>query len=604
MNTDIKPDIKTEWDLSGLLSGEDDPKIEQLKEAASKRNAAFVAKWKDRTDYLEDPAVLTEALAEYEKMEEVGIGGGAAWYYFWLRLKLDQDNSALKAKYNKIEDFGIKQGNELSFFMHRISKIPENKQAAFLNYPGLQKYRHLLESSFKSAKYLLSEDEEKLLALMSKPAYSNWVQMTDEFLNKEEAEVLDVDGSRVKKPFSAVASLLSHKDKKVRDSAAAALNTILYKYSDVAEHELNSILQVRKTEDELRKAARADMLTLVSDDVELEVVDALLKSVAQKFNVSAKFYELKAKLLGQPLLGYHERNVEIGTSVDTLTLDKCINVVSTAFKKLDSEFLTIFQTYLKNGQIDVYPKKGKEKGAFCMASLKALPTYVLVNFTGKVDDVTTLAHEMGHAINFDLMRQKQAALNFDVSIATTEVASTFMEDFALAELLGEVSDETRLALNMFKLNEDISAVIRQVACYKFEQDLHAAYREKGYLSKKDIGALFQKNMSAYMGDFVEQSSGSENWWVYWSHIRRYFYVYSYASGVLISKALQHMVKQDHANVAKVKEFLSTGVSASPRDTFLKMGIDIADKSFWDKGLDEISTLLDETWKLAKKLEKI
>ncbi len=599
-----KANIKTSWDLSGLLSGDNDPIIEQTKEAIANRNKAFVAKWKDRTDYLEDPAVLKEALDEFEVMESEGVTGGKVGYYFWLRRALDQEATDLKALANKMDEFGVKQANDLSFFMHRISKIAVDKQDLFLNSPELVSYKHLLESSFKDAKYLLSEEEEKILNLMMKPAYSNWVEMTEEFLSREEAVVLDEDGKETKKVFSELSSLMSNKNKQVRDSAASAFNVILQKYVDVAERELNSVLEVHKTVDDLRKITRPDFLTLLGDDIEPEVVDALLESVEKSYDISARFYELKAKFLGQEKLEYHERNVEIGDNSETIPFEKGLEIVSDSFKKLDTSFLDIFETFLKEGRIDVYPNKGKENGGFCVDVAKALPTFVLLNYTGRIQDVTTLAHEMGHAINDTLIKTKQNSLNCGTSVATAEVASTFMEDFSLMELSKEMSEETRLNLNMLKINDDISSIVRQVACYKFEQALHTAYREKGYLSKEEIGALFSKHMHAYMGDFVEQTTGCENWWVYWMHIRRFFYVYSYASGLLISKSLQNMVRQNPKDIEKVKEFLSAGTSESPRATFLKMGIDIADKSFWDKGLNEISALLDETWALAKKLNKI
>jgi oligoendopeptidase F len=107
-----------------------------------------------------------------------------------------------------------------------------------------------------------------------------------------------------------------------------------------------------------------------------------------------------------------------------------------------------------------------------------------------------------------------------------------------------------------------------------------------------------------MGDSVEQSSGSENWWIHWSHIRSFFYVYSYAGGLLISKSLQKSVKDDPGFIEKVKEFLSAGLSESPRNIFTGLGINIADPEFWEKGLDEVETLLRETTQLAARLGKI
>ncbi|HKN19427.1 MAG TPA: hypothetical protein VJW95_06485, partial [Dissulfurispiraceae bacterium] len=113
-----------------------------------------------------------------------------------------------------------------------------------------------------------------------------------------------------------------------------------------------------------------------------------------------------------------------------------------------------------------------------------------------------------------------------------------------------------------------------------------------------------KHMAAYMGSFVEQSRGSENWWVYWSHIRYFFYVYSYASGLLISKSLQHSVKEDPSFVSRVKGFLAAGLSDSPQNIFKRLGVDITDSGFWNKGLDEVEGLLEETTALARRLGKV
>ena len=211
---------------------------------------------------------------------------------------------------------------------------------------------------------------------------------------------------------------------------------------------------------------------------------------------------------------------------------------------------------------------------------------------------------MGHAVNSELMRENQNILNFGTGMSTAEVASTFMEDFVLEELTKEADEELKLILMVKKLDDDIKTILRQVACYNFEKELHNEFREKGHLSHEEIGKLFQKNMSAYMGNFVEQSEGSENWWIYWSHIRYFFYVYSYASGLLISKVMQSKVRENKEFISKVKEFLSAGRSKSPKDIFLDLGIDITKKEFWDSGLSEMEDLLKEIEDLAKKLGKI
>jgi oligoendopeptidase F len=416
--------------------------------------------------------------------------------------------------------------------------------------------------------------------------------------------VVTEEGVKKARPFSEIVGLMNSKSKRTRDSAVGAFNNVLEKHVEVAEAELNSVLQNKKIDDELRGAPRPDTLRHLADDIESAVVDALISSVAARFDIPARYYALKARLLNVKRLAYHERNVEYGVVAKRYSYPQAANLVYTVMNKLDSQFGGIFAGFINNGQIDALPKKGKDSGAFCIHHLMAQPTYILLNHTGKLHDVLTIAHELGHGINNELIREKQHALDFGTPTSTAEVASTFMEDFVLDEILHAADDELRLAIMMQKLNDDVSSIFRQVACYRFEQELHATFRAKGYLSKEEIGALFQKHMAAYMGKAVEQSEGSENWWVYWSHIRYFFYVYSYASGLLISKSLQNFVKQDPAFVIKVKEFLSAGLSDSPKNIFSKLGIDITDKGFWNKGLEEIEKLLDETEALAKRMGKM
>ena len=282
------------------------------------------------------------------------------------------------------------------------------------------------------------------------------------------------------------------------------------------------------------------------------------------------------------------------------TYANSIKLVKKVFEGLDGEFVEILDRLVSHGQVDAFPRAGKRGGAFCAHELLSQPTYVLLNHTDKLRDVLTIAHEFGHAINNELMRTKQNALSFGSPTSTAEVASTFMEDFVLQDLLKDADDEERFSVLMNRLNDDVSSIFRQIACYRFEQDLHREFRIKGYLSKQDIGLLFQKNMSAYMGKYVEQSQGSENWWIYWSHIRNYFYVYSYASGLLISKSLQSSVKNDPKFIVNVKDFLSAGMSDSPASIFKKMGVDISDKKFWSRGLNEIDAILSQVERLAKK----
>ncbi len=594
----------TEWNFKPLFDGDNDPRFEAGQKEVWEKNEAFAKKWMDRDDYLKDPASLAEAMDEYEALQRTA---GAEWdgmFYITLRAEQDQNDPSVKAKYNKLQDFANKIVNETQFFNLRVQKIDPALQKDFLEYPGLQKYRHVLEMMFAEAKYSLSEPEEKILNLKGAPAHSNWVKMTSGFLAKEEREVLEEGGSKAKKSFAEILGLLEHLQKPVRDSAAAAFNDILARHADVAEAEINSILADKKTDDELRGASRPDLMRHISDDIESEVVDAMLEAVQKGNGIAQRYYALKAKLFGVPALEYHERNVPYGKTDKEYAFEEAVSLAHNVFTDLDQDFADILKSFLDNGQIDVYPRKGKDTGAFCAHGLLKHPIFVLLNHTGRLRDVQTLAHEMGHAINDVYMQRAQNELTYGTSLAIAEVSSTFMEDFIVDEIMKSADDELRLSLMMSRIGNDVSTIFRQVACYRFEQELHETFREKGYLSKEDIGAIFQKHMKSYMGDAVIQSPGSQNWWVYWGHIRNFFYVYSYASGLLISKAMQASVKKDKSFIGKVKEFLSAGRSDSPKNIFKKMGIDITRPEFWQEGLAEIEKNLAETEALAKKLGKL
>lgn len=595
---------KTAWNFGPLFKGDDDRKIKEKTTEVEQKSYEFINAWKKRDDYLREPAILRQALDEYEKWKRYWGSDGDAGYYFWLRTQQDQNSPDLKAKFNKIEEFSRKIENDIQFFHLRIAKIPPRLQKRFLEHGGLKDYRHFLERIFAESRYLLSEAEERILNLKASTSYSNWVKMTSGFLSKEERSVILEDGAKSVKTLSEISSLMNSKKQRVRDAAAKAFNDILLRHLDVAEAEINSVLANKKTDDDLRGMSRPDLARHISDDIDSEIVDALVKSVSRKVDISSRFYHLKARLLGVRRLKYHERNMEYGDVDRKYPYRAAGKLVSRVFSNLDREFGNIYEKFTRNGQIDIYPAKGKAGGAFCAHHLISQPTYILLNHTDRLHDVLTLAHELGHGINNELMRKKQNSLNFGTPISTAEVASTFMEDFVLQDILKHSDEELRLSLMVMKLNEEVSTIFRQVACYRFEQELHAAFRTKGYLSKEEIGGLFRKHMSAYMGKYVEQSEGSENWWVYWSHIRYFFYVYSYASGLLISKSLQNSVKKNPGFIENVKAFLSAGLSDSPRNIFRKLGIDITDRQFWNRGLDEVEALLQETTSLAKKLGKI
>ncbi len=592
------------WNLTMLFQGDDDPKLETKLKVAKKNTLEFAKKWKSRTDYLEIPEVLKVALDEYEQLLAQGGIDGKVGFYWMLRSSQDEDDPIIKANNNKVHEKVLLVYNEIEFFELRIGKIPRDVQLIMLKSDLLQEYKHFLERCFETVRFQLSEDEEKIINIKSKTSHGNWVDMTSRFLMKETAVLSDEKGQVKRRTFSEIQNLINAKDKEVRDAAAKAFHRINRKHSDVAEAEINSILEDHKMEYQLRGYSRPDEPRHVSDDISTKAVDSLIIAVSNSYDISRQYYELKAKLLGVDQLKYHERNISYGRIETEYSFDEARNLVLNKFHEIDEEFGIIMKSLLKEGSYDVFPRKGKTSGAFCAGSSKSIPVYILLNHTNRLKDVLTIAHETGHAINDVLMKKKQNELNIGTPKCIAEVASTFFEDSVLEKLIQEADDELRLTLLVEQMDSDISSVFRQIAAYRFEQDLHSTFAREGYVTKEIIGELFHRHMGDYMGHAVELSPGSENWWVYWSHFRSFFYVYSYASGVLISKNLRKLAAEGPQGVEKVKNILAAGTSASPKEIFNNVGIDIENPDVWKTSLDEIEKSLQETNLLAKKLGKI
>lgn len=603
MNKKIKK-LPLVWDLSDLGKKYHDPKFMEERKLHEKKIKAFAKKRKKNQAYLTDAKTLKKALDEYAKLAELPDTEGM---YLFLMRQVDSGNSKLAGAEKKYIEFAQTLADEMRFFVLSLSKIEPKFQKAILKNSDFAVYKVFLADIFENAKFLLSEKEERILSLKSGVAGGNWATMVDELFAHEKREVLTMGKGAARpkqeKTFNEILALLQATCSRVRNSAATAIQDILEKNRFVVEKEFNAILENKKINDELRGYERPDHARVLSDNINFDIVDTMTEAVTSHFKIARDYYALKAKIFKKDALGYHERNMPVGKSQQKYSYDDAVELVAESMSTIDPEFAEIHREMSETGKIDVYPKSGKRGGAFCMYHGKSEPVYIMLNHTDEVRDVSTLAHEMGHAIHGTLAK-RESDMYYDTPMFMAEVASTFCEAYTFDELIKRASDKEKLNLYMQKIGDDVSTIMRQIAAYNFEREIHDLFRERGYLSADDIGKIFKKHMKSYMGSKVLQNYGAENWWMYWSHFRSPFYVYSYASGLLIANGMRALVKEDASRWSEVKEFFYTGTSLSPQETFDKMGIDITDPFFWEAGLVEIANMLKETKKLAKKLGKI
>ena len=368
---------RTTWNLKLLYKSDKDPQIEKDRKKVNELCNAFVKKWKKRSDYTKDPAILEKALKEYEYIEENYLCfhdvATKEDYYYYLKQNINQTDPKIKAKYTQATDLSRKLFSDMEFFPLTIARIPKKLHKKFLSSKEIKPYKHYLERLFKQAKYLLSEQEERIINMKLLFAHEKWTQMVSDFLSREEGYVYTDKNKKEKKNFVEIQKLLMSRKKQVRSSAADAMNDILLKNAPVAEAEINAVLGNKKVDDELRGMKRPDEFRFMFDDVNATIVDPLISEITHHFKLSKRFYTLKAKLFKVKRMHYYERVVPYGKIIQKYSYDKSTRIIRSILKDLDNELLSIFDTLLLDGQIDVYPKKGKKDGAFAFSTSSSQP---------------------------------------------------------------------------------------------------------------------------------------------------------------------------------------------------------------------------------------
>ncbi len=582
--------MKTEWDLSLLCSGLDDPRIERDQKQADRAIATFVKKYKKDKRHLKNPAALAIALADYEKL--IGLSAARASYYTWFRKELNVEDKAAEALATKLDERGTKRGNTMLFFALELGRLPKATQKKFLVAPILAPYRYWLKQLFDTAKYDLSEPEEKIISLLGSVSYDRWIQATENILNKKTVRHKGRD-----LPLPEAQAMVQNLPTPERRALYRNIRDVYESVGDVAESEINAIYTSKKIQDELRGFTAPYEATILGYQNDPKSILALVDAVAKRESIAHRFYEVKRRLLKEEKLTYADRAAHVGAIKTKVPFDKAVKIVRETFGSLDPQYADIFDRLLNNGQVDVAPKKGKSGGAFCAGGAN-VPTFVLLNHIDNFESLKTLAHEMGHAIHTERAKS-QRPLYEGYPISTAETASTFFEAAALHRVIESLQPEERVIALHDTVQDNIATVFRQVACFRFEQALHAEIRRDGYVPKERIAEIMNEHTASYLGPAVELEPSDGYFFVTWSHVRRFFYVYTYAYGQLISKALLAKVEKDPHFIKKVDGFFTSGESKSPYDIFKSCGLDTKKPDIFLDGLASIERDVAELERLTK-----
>ena len=586
--------ISESWDLKKhYYTSENDPRIEKDICANEAAVESFAKKYSKNT-WTSSVTSILKATEDYLTLLQ--HRGDSPLYYLMYRRELNAGDAKAEQKMNLLESRLTNLGNKIIFFELALAKIPAPTQAAVLADKKAQKYRHFFENVFESAKYQLTEAEEKILNLKSTTSRGMWISGTEKILNKKSIEW---KGEQL--PINGALMQYETLPWKERHAMWTKIIPVLQSLGEVAENELIALVHDKKISDELRGREKPYSATTDSYDSTDKTLETLVSVIETRgYALSKKYFALKKKILNKEL-SYIDRN-EAVVKTPKIDFTTAVTIVRDVFYGFNPVYGKIFDTMLQNGQVDVWPKPGKGGGAFCSSGI-GQPTMVFLNSNDSIDSLRTLAHEMGHAIH--AYRSKlQPAVYEGHSILTAETASTFFESLVAEHLLGLSSGKQKLALLDSFINDKIGTMIMCIARYKAELEIHTTIREKGAMSFDDMSACLAKHFKQYCGPAisVQQTDGLSVAWK--THYRRNFYQYSYSFGEIGSSIMRSRYRKDKAYVQEVEKFLSLGESLSVEDIFKEVGIDMSKASTFNEGLDLLEEEIAQYSKLAKELAMV
>jgi len=584
---------KPTWNLKLLYDSEKDPRIEKDVRKSEELADTFNKKYAGKdVSYFENAGNLKKALSDYEKMME--SADAKPILYFNYRRDLDSQDETATAQLALLENRLTKAHNQIIFFKIVLGSITPEKQKILLENKSLSHFKVFLGRIFETAKHRLSIQEEKIINLKSLPAYDMWVDGNEKILNSHQ-----VMWNKKAIPLARALNILRDlPTSSARKGLSAAIAVVLKNVAPFSEAEINAVVTNHKINDELRKHKTPYEHTVKGYQNDPMVVENLVDTVTDNFKIAHRFFKIKARLLKQKKLSYSDRAAKIGTVSKKFSFGDSVLTFKGILDNLDPRYSPIFDKYLRQGQIDAFPRAGKKSGAYCWGSYSN-PTFVLLNHTDTLYSFNTLAHEMGHAFHTELSKP-QGPIYCHYSTSLAETASTLFETLAFETLSAKVSDREKIIMLHDKISDDIATVFRQIACFNFEKEIHAIIRNKGFISHTELADLHNKHMSSYLGPQFKLTRDDGYFFVHWSHIRRFFYVYSYAYGQLVSKALLRRYKQDPSFWKKIEQFLSSGGNDSPENILHKIGIDPSKPDFWREGLRGIEEDIKELEKLGGK----
>ena len=558
------------WDLTHLFSH-----IDKWTKDFSWLQQTYprIAEWKGR---LGESAATLAACLEFEKSLDMKIE--RLFHFASLQLAEDGANPDYLARMGQLQNLLTKISEAASYLGPEIQAIPDEKFEQFLKDPLLAEWKTALKKIRRMKPHVLSEPEERLLALGSS-ALDGYDDTFSQLTDVDMKFGVLVDDAGAEKPLtqSSFSSFLVKRDHGLRKRAFHQF------YEEFQDHQftLASSLSYSVKADVFRARARnypsALEASLFRDDVPAAVYDGLIAAVRKNLGPLFRYYELRRRVLGLDELHHYDTYVPLVPEIEShVIFDEAIGKVVAALDPLGPEYTAALSEGLRGRWCDRYETKGKRSGAFSSGSFGA-PPYILMNYKSDVfSDVYTLAHEAGHSMHTWFAQRSQAFQDYDYPIFLAEVASTFNEELLTHHLLETTSDRKMRAYIINRQIDDLRGTLfRQTMFAEFEKIIHAIEERGDALTLDIFKTEYRGLLRAYFGDGVVLDPQLDLECLRIPHFYHAFYVYKYATGISAAVALaERVLAQTPGSVQAYLSFLKSGGSRFPLETLQAAGVDM------------------------------
>lgn len=577
------------WNTALLYPAPDSPELEAELSSFEQLVSTFRESYFEKVATLDNCSIL-KSLREYEELQN---RMSKPFCYAHLLFASDSGNETYRALNQRCSELGSSFSQQLIFFDLELMELHDNRFDSVCQLPEAANYRHFLEGLRKFRPHTLKENEERLLTRKDLTGVRAFTRLFDE-LSASFSYSMEMDG--VQKEFTGeeLLSLLHHTSPEIR---YRAMTTFLEKHGEhgiVFNSVFNNIALDHSQDMELRGYTSPIQPTNLGNEISDEAVEHLMKITESNYCLAQEYFRLKAAILGVNKL----RNCDVYAPVADIEkkydFNEASRLVVDSYNDYDAEFGDIVGAFFRERRVDVLPRTGKSGGAFAMGISPEAPPFLLLNYTGTLRDLATIAHEAGHGLHFVLSR-KQTMLNYHAPLPLAETASVFGEMLLTRRMIDDGSDPiVRKSLLCAKIEDIIATTFRQNVLTRFELRLHNE-RKKGLLSNERISDIWLEENYRLFGDSVEMIPAYRWGWSYISHfIHSRFYCYSYTFAELLVLALFQKYRLEGESFKPgYRRLLESGGSLSPAETARMAGIDISDGGFWQKGYDFLGGLIEE-----------